>query len=190
MQNNFESFDNLEVSAQQSSIIQQRAGLGAVYMYKQFIEYQQSNANTAVLFDKMVENMALTVEYLKQSFTVRGIPSENIYYEYDKVRHIAIMKILWHSITFYSNMKDTPKALPKEKDVPMFSGRIIAIKGTIPELIHGYSDEIEQKLLDMEVSSLFVPAQRILIPPRVTYSQNILLPVTLRHMRTTRSILH
>ena len=47
-------------------------------MYKQFLEYQQSNANTAVLFDKMVENMALTVEYLKQSFTMRGIPSENI----------------------------------------------------------------------------------------------------------------
>ena len=154
------NFNDIETTTRKSSVIQERMSLVSSHMYKQFIEYQQSNANTAVLFDKMVENMALTVEYLKQSFTVRGIPSENIYYEYDKVRHIAIMKILWHSITFYSNMKDTPKALPKEKDVPMFSGRIIAIKGTIPELIHGYSDEIEQKLLDMEVSSLFVPADK------------------------------
>ena len=76
--------------------------------------------------------MALTVEYLKQSFTTRGIPSENIYYEYDKQRHIAMMNILWHSITLFANMKDKPKALHREKDVPLFTGRIIAIKGTLP----------------------------------------------------------
>jgi hypothetical protein len=108
----------------------------------------------------MVENMALTVEYLKQSFTMRGIPSENIYYEYDKQRHIAVMNILWHSITFYSNMKDSPKALHREKDAPLFTGRIIAIKGTLPDLIHNYNEETEQKLLDMEVASLYVPADK------------------------------
>ena len=154
------NFNDIETTSRKSSVIQERMSLVSSHMYKQFLEYQQSNANTAVLFDTMVENMALTVEYLKQSFTVRGIPSENIYYEYDKVRHIAVMNILWHSITFCSNMKDTPKALPREKDVPLFSGRIIAIKGTLPELIHGFNDEIEQKLLDMEVASLFVPADK------------------------------
>ena len=130
------------------------------HMYKQFLEYQQSNANTVVLFEKMVENMALTVEYLKQSFKARGIPSENIYYEYDKQRHIAVMNILWHSITLYVNLKDKPKALHREKDTPLFTGRIIAIKGTLPELYQGYNDEVEQKLLDMEVSSLYVPADK------------------------------
>lgn len=154
------NFDNLETSARKVSVIQERMGLVSSHMYKQFLEYQQSNANTAVLFDKMVENMALTVEYLKQSFTTRGIPSENIYYEYDKQRHIAIMNILWHSITLYVNLKDKPKALHREKDSPLFTGRIIAIKGTLPELYQGYNDEIEQKLLDMEVSSLYVPADK------------------------------
>ncbi|MBQ9245231.1 hypothetical protein IJ182_03080 [bacterium] len=154
------NFNDIETTSRKSSVIQERMSLVSSHMYKQFLEYQQSNANTAVLFDTMVENMALTVEYLKQSFTFRGIPSENIYYDYDKSRHIAIMNILWHSITFYSNMKDTPKALPREKDVPLFSGRIIAIKGTLPELIHGYNEETEQKLLDMEVASLFVPADK------------------------------
>ena len=90
----------------------------------------------------------------------RGIPSENIYYEYDKQRHIAMMNILWHSITLFANMKDKPKALHREKDVPLFTGRIIAIKGTLPELVHGFNDEIEQKLLDMEVASLYVPADK------------------------------
>ena len=154
------NFDDLETTVRKSSVIQERMSLVSSHMYKQFLEYQQSNANTAVLFEKMVENMALTVEYLKQSFTVRGIPSENIYYEYDKQRHIAIMNILWHSITFYSNMKDKPKALHREKDVPLFTGRIIAIKGMLPELLQGYNDETEQKLLDMEVASLYVPADK------------------------------
>lgn len=154
------NFDDLETTARKSSVIQERMSLVSSHMYKQFLEYQQSNANTAVLFERMVENMALTVEYLKQSFTVRGIPSENIYYEYDKQRHIAIMNILWHSITFYSNMKDKPKALHREKDVPLFTGRIIAIKGMLPELLQGYNDETEQKLLDMEVASLYVPADK------------------------------
>ena len=154
------NFDDLETTVRKSSVIQERMSLVSSHMYKQFLEYQQSNANTAVLFERMVENMALTVEYLKQSFTVRGIPSENIYYEYDKQRHIAIMNILWHSITFYSNMKDKPKALHREKDVPLFTGRIIAIKGMLPELLQGYNDETEQKLLDMEVASLYVPADK------------------------------
>ncbi len=154
------NFDDLETTVRKSSVIQERMSLVSSHMYKQFLEYQQSNANTAVLFERMVENMALTVEYLRQSFTVRGIPSENIYYEYDKQRHIAIMNILWHSITFYSNMKDKPKALHREKDVPLFTGRIIAIKGMLPELLQGYNDETEQKLLDMEVASLYVPADK------------------------------
>ncbi len=154
------NFDDLETTTRRSSVIQERMSLVSSHMYKQFLEYQQSNANTAVLFDKMTENMALTVEYLKQSFSVRSIPSENIYYEYDKQRHIAIMNILWHTITFYANMKDKPKALHREKDVPLFTGRIIAIKGVLPELMHGYNDEIEQKLLDMEVASLYVPADK------------------------------
>lgn len=155
------NFDNFETTARKSAVIQERMGLVSSHMYKQFLEYQQSNANTAVLFDRMVENMALTVEYLKQSFTTRGIPSENIYYEYDKQKHIAVLNILWHSISFISNMKDKPKALHREKDLPLFTGRIIAIKGVVPEVKNGITEEIEQKLLDFEVASLYVPADKI-----------------------------
>ena len=57
------NFDDLETTARKSSVIQERMSLVSSHMYKQFLEYQQSNANTAVLFDKMVANMALTVEY-------------------------------------------------------------------------------------------------------------------------------
>ncbi len=154
------NFDDIETTTRKSSVIQERMSLVSSHMYKQFLEYQQSNANTAILFDQMVKNMDLTTEYLKQSFTARGIPSENIYYEYDKQRHIALLNILWHSITFVSNMKDKPKALHREKDVPLFTGRIIAIKGLLPELKLGFTEETEQKLLDLEAASLYVPADK------------------------------
>lgn len=154
------NFDDLETTTRKSALIQERMGLVSSHMYKQFLEYQQSNANTAVLFDKMAENMDLTVEYLKKSFVTRGIPSDNIYYEYDKQRHIAVLNILWHSISFVCNMKDSPKALHREKELPLFTGRIIAIKGTIPELKNGFNEETEQKLLDLEVASLYVPADK------------------------------
>ena len=155
------NFDDIETTTRKSAFIQDRMNLVSTHMYKQFVEYQQSNANTAVLLGKIAENMALTVEYLKQSFNARGIPTQNIYFEYDKQRHIAVINILWHSITFAANMKDSPKALDRTKDLPsLIKGRIFAVKGTVPELIHGFNPETEQKLLDMEVASLFVPADK------------------------------
>ena len=154
------NFDDIELMARKSSVIQERMSLVSSHMYKQFLEYQQSSVNMIEVFDKMADNMALTVEYLKQSFTTRGIPSENIYSEYDKQKHIAIMNILWHSITFAANLNDSPKALRREKNAPLITGRIIAIKGTIPELIHGFNKEVEQKLLDLEVASLYIPADK------------------------------
>ena len=170
------NFDDIELTTRKSSLIQERMSLVSSHMYKQFLEYQQSNSNTSVLFDKMVENMSLTVEYLKQSFASRGLPTENIYYEYDKAKHIAVINILWHPITFYANMKDSPKALPREKDVPLITGRIIAIKGLLPELAQGYNEEIEKKLLKMEVASIFIPAdknaQAIIKFRRTTTSQD------------------
>lgn len=155
------NFDDIETTARKSAVIQERMSLVSNHMYKQFVEYQQANANTLVLFDKIAENMALTVEYLKQSFNMRGIPTQAIFFEYDKQKHYAVVNILWHSITFVANLKDNPKALERTKDMPsLITGRIIAIKGVIPELIHGFTSEIEQKLLDMEVASLFIPAEK------------------------------
>ena len=52
-------------------------------MYKQFLEYQRSTMNAAETFVKITDNMQATVEYLKQSFSARGVATENIYFETD-----------------------------------------------------------------------------------------------------------
>ena len=176
------NFDDIEITGRKSADIQNRMSLVSYNMYKQFVEYQQSNANTAVLMDKMAENMALLIEYFKQSFTRFGIPTQNIYYEYNKQHHFAVVNILWHTITFTANMKDFPKALerPKDKGLPsLITGRIIAVKGLVPELANEYTSETEQKLLDMEVASLFVPADKTanaIVKIRHLNNQEFLIP--------------
>ena len=75
MQNNFDSLDNLEVRSQQTSVVQQRAGLVAVYMYKQFMEFHQATINTNDMFNSLLENLAIVLEYLKQSLNIRNVPS-------------------------------------------------------------------------------------------------------------------
>ena len=156
------NFDDIEITVRKSAFIQERMSLVSDHMYKQFVEYQKANANTSFLLEKIAETAAITVEYLKKSFNARGIPTQNIYCEYDKQRHILVINIFWHAITFFANMKDNPKALERAKDMPsLITGRIIAVKGIVPELANGFNGETEQKLLDMEVASLFVPAEKM-----------------------------
>ena len=154
------NFDDIEMTSRKSAVIQERMYLVSNHMYKQFAEYQKSNANTAVIMDKMAEYAKLAAEYFKQSFRRLGIPVQNIYYEYNKQNHVLFFNILWQAVTFAANMKDTPKALERaDKSEPYsITGRITAVKGLIKELSNGFNSETEQKLLEMETASLFVPA--------------------------------
>lgn len=160
MTNSFDSLDNLETSLRKSSVIQERMNLVSTHMYKQFLEYQHSNVNMAEAFVKMLDNMNTTVEYLKQSFTARGIPTQNIYYEVDSSKNIATMNILWHSISFITNVNEKPQALYRENELPLFTGRIMALKGDYNKMFEDSKEDYMQVLLDHEVASLYVPAEK------------------------------
>lgn len=160
MTNSFDSLDNLETSVRKSSVIQERMSLVSTHMYKQFLEYQHSNLNMAEMFIKMIDNMNTTVEYLKQSFAARGLPTQNIYYEVDALKTVATLNILWHTISFTTNYNDKPQALYRENEVPLFTGRIIALNGNYSEIIKQKTDDIMQTVLENEVASLYVPAEK------------------------------
>lgn len=160
LSNNFDSLDNLETSIRKSSVIQERMNLVSTHMYKQFLDYQHSNMNMAEVFLKMLENMNATVDFLKQSFTARGIQAQNISYELDTTKNIATMHILWHKISFITNVNDRPQALYRDSELPLFSGRIMALKGDYHKIIKESSDDYMQTLLDHEVASLYVPADK------------------------------
>ena len=162
MQNNFDSLDNLELKVQKSSVLQQRAGLVAVYMYKQFIEFHQATVNTNDMFGKVLENLAVVIESLRQSLNIRNVPVQNINCVIDSNKTLAIVDVLWHKISFTCRFNVSPKALPRKNANPMFCGRILAINGDFSKLIKEEDDYEKQMdiLLANEIASLYVPAEK------------------------------
>ena len=161
--NNYENFDNMETNSRKSALIQERVNLVSSHMYKQFLDYQHATINTTEIFAEMIDNLKAISETLKQSFSSRGIATENsISVDYDKEKSIVIINILWHTISLTTRCNYEPQALFRENNVPMFSGRIMAINGNYNELIEGAKSryEIMERLLEKEVASLYVPADK------------------------------
>jgi len=158
----YENFNNSETAFRKSTLIQERIGLVSTHMYKQFLDYQHATLNTTEIFAEMIDNLKAITDSLKQSFSSRGITTENIYVESDKDKSVAIINILWHTISFTTRCNYEPQALFREGNSPLFSGRIMAITGSYNELIEGAKsrNEIMERLLDKEVASLFVPADK------------------------------
>ncbi len=162
MQNNFDSIDNLDTQVRKSSVVQERTGLVAVHMYKQFLDFQQSSQLTHEMFLRMIATIKDVVENLKQGFKIRNIPNQNVYFEIDKTNTLACVNILWHTITFTSRFNISPKALPREGTTPIFCGRIFALNGSYASIIQDAQDYDAQMkaLLDNEIASLYVPADK------------------------------
>lgn len=162
MSKGYENFNNSETAFRKSSLIQERIGLVSTHMYKQFLDYQHATMNTTEIFSEMINNLKAISDSLKQSFSSRGITTENIYVESDKEKSVAVINILWHTISFTTRCNFEPQALFREGNTPMFSGRIMAINGNYNELIDSSisRSDMMSKLLDKEVASLYVPADK------------------------------
>ena len=162
MLNNYESFDNSETSSRKSALIQERVGLVSTHMYKQFLDYQHATINTNEIFFGMAENLQDVVENLKEAFASRNVTTQNIYLDIDPQKSVIIMNILWHKISFTTRCNFQPQALYRENGQHVFSGRIMAIRGNYYELMKGVVEHDEEmvRLLDNEVASLFVPAEK------------------------------
>jgi len=159
----FENFNNSETSSRKNSLIQERVGLVSTHMYKQFLDYQHAMMNTSEIFGEMLTDMKAITDSLKQSFSSRGITTENIYVDYDKDKSVIVISILWHTISFTTRCNFEPQALYRgEGNVPIISGRIMAIKGNYNELMEGAKtrNDIMERLLDKEVASLYIPADK------------------------------
>ena len=162
MSQGYENFNNMETSFRKSTLIQERIGLVSTHMYKQFLDYQHATMNTTEIFSEMIDNLKVIADSLKQSFASRGITTQNISVEHDKDKSIVIINILWHTLSLTTRCNFEPQALYREGSAPMFSGRIMAINGNYNELMEGKNsrNDIMEVLLDKEVASLYVPADK------------------------------
>ena len=159
MLNNFESFDNSETASKKDIVIQERVELVSSHMYKQFLDYQHSTVNTNDIFSRMVDCLNIVTDNLKQSFSSRGITTQNIYVEAHSLKSIAVVNILWHKISFTTRCNFQPQALYREDGIHIPANRIMAIKGNYNDIIQGITDREEEivKLLENEIASLYVP---------------------------------
>lgn len=156
----YENFDNLETSMRKSSVIQERVGLVSTHMYKQFLDYQNATVNTNEMFLRMVDDLKTVIQSLKDSFVARGVTTQNIYLEVDTQKTVAVLNIFWRKISFTTRCNFQPQALFRENDLPLFSGRIMAINGNYYEVMKTKDQDDMQALLDCEIASLFVPADK------------------------------
>ena len=162
MASNYENFDNTESSYRKNSLIQERVSLVSTHMYKQFLDYQKATLNTAEIFNDAIENLKVIIDSLKKSFSSRGVSAETIYVEHDSAKSIITINILWHKISLTTRCNYEPQALFRENNPPLFSGRIMAIRGNYYEIMKGVMEHDEEmvRLLDNEIASLFVPAEK------------------------------
>ncbi len=160
--NNFESFDNSETATKKDIVIQERVELVSSHMYKQFLDYQHSTVNTNDIFTRMTDCLELVANNLKQSFSSRGVTTQNIYVDSDSLKSVAVINILWHKMSFTTRCNFQPQALFRDDGRHIFSNRIMAISGNYNDIIKDAKDRDEEmvRLLENEIASLYVPADQ------------------------------
>lgn len=162
LQNNFESFDNSETAVKKDIVIQERVELISSHMYKQFLDYQHATVNTNDIFVRMVECLELISDNLKQSFSSRGITTQNIYVDTDAMKSVAVINILWRKMSFTTRCNFEPQTLYRDDGRHIFANRIIALNGNYYDIIKDAKDKTEEieRLLENEIASLYVPADQ------------------------------
>ena len=164
MVNGYENFDNTEMHLRKDSLIQERVGLVSTHMYKQFLEYQKATVNTSEIFNEIIVSLNPIMESLKKSFASRGVTTQNIYFDYDTQKTVITITILWYTFSLTTRCNYEPQALYRgESKPPMFSGRIMAIRGNYADVIKGAEDKNEclGRLLESEIASLYIPSDKM-----------------------------
>ena len=159
MLNNFESFDNSETATKKDIVIQERVELVSTHMYKQFLDYQHATVNMNEIFLRMADCLNIVSDNLKQSFSSRGVATQNIYTETDASKSVVVTNILWHTISLTTRCNFQPQELYRDDGRHFPANRIIALKGDYNEIMQGVKDHEEEmsRLLENEVASLYIP---------------------------------
>lgn len=160
MLNNFESFDNSETATKKDIVIQDRVELLSTHMYKQFLNYQHATVNTNEIFSRMIDCLNIVSDNMKQSFSSRGVTTQNIYVESDTVKSVSVINVLWKTISFTTRCNYEPQVLSRDDGRNIPSNRIMALKGNYNDIIQGVKDKEEEmaRLLENEIASLYVPS--------------------------------
>jgi len=160
LQDNYKSFDNLETTFGKSSVTQERVSLVSTHMYKQYLDFNNAATNGYQAFLEINKEVQIIADLLRQYFSARNIPTQNIYVETDSKNTVVMLNVLWHKISFLIRCNLQPQALPRESGAPFLSYRIMAIKGNYKELVKNIEKDEMEIFLENEVASLFIPPEK------------------------------
>ncbi len=156
----FYSKDNQVTTSAKSRITKERLSLVSSHMSKQLKEYEASTKNTNAVFSSMLKSMDEVVNILKETFEEKGINPNQISYSSDFDKSVAILSILWHSISFTMRENIKPQALYRRENAPLFCGRIIALNGDFQKASLDITDIEYPDILNCEIASLYIPADK------------------------------
>jgi len=141
-----------------NSDVKERLNLIVGHMYKQHKEYQEAAENTTGMFKRILTATEEMTEYLRETFSARGVSPFKVFCEIDADRSVGILNILWHSISFTTRGNTKPQALYREGQPPLFTGRILALNGDFQDAALNIQDQEYPDILKCEIASLYVPA--------------------------------
>lgn len=138
----------------------------ADHMKHQLNEHHLAVKNTDRIFDELLAEMKRSCGYFQEMFTPFGNhhsakqDHRQIYQHVDADRSVGILNLIWQTISFTTRGNTKPMALPRKGRLPLFTGRIVAVHGDFQQL-HSYMDDsLFPDLLDHEIASLFIPADK------------------------------
>lgn len=149
----------LEINTERTAqVIERRIGMLAGHMSHQLTQHQRAMTNSNRLFDELLDDLNTTAETFRTAFNARDVAAEQIYTEVDPDRSVGILRVLWHSISFTTRGNRQPLALFRPGRDPLFTGRILAMRGDFQDITLTWDPQQFHELLPFEISSLYVPA--------------------------------
>ena len=145
-------------ASQNGTLISQKMALLANHMSQQQYQHQHAVANCNRLFAHLLDDLPAFVEAFQAAFATKNIGGEQIYCQIDPDRSVGILRVLWHTLSFTTRGNSQPLALARHGRDPVFTGRILCVRGDFQDLSLLWDPQQFSDLLPFEIASLFVPA--------------------------------
>lgn len=146
------------VKQQNTQLMCKKIDTIATHMTQQLSEHEMAMKSTQQVFNALLDELPKVKGYFKTAFQQQALDEGRIYTEIDPDRSIGILNILWHTITFTTRANTKPLALFRQGNTPLFTGRILAMRGDFQDISYRYETQQFSDLLPFELASLFVPA--------------------------------
>jgi len=145
-------------ASQNGQLISQKMALLANHMSHQRSQHDAAVANCNRLFNHLLDDLPAFTYGFHQAFAPKGIGSEQIYHHHDPDRSVGILRVLWHTLSFTTRGNTQPLALSRAGRDPVFTGRILCVRGDFQDLSLLWDPQQFSDFLPFEIASLFVPA--------------------------------